>query len=257
VPELPARPSICLIVLVLASGVAAGAADDADKYFARGTTLRIEGKNGEAVEALKKVVSLLPGNTDALVQLGAAQEDNGKWEEAAHLYRRALELQPSNHAARRNLKHLEAFRALNEPFKSVKPSREALIQRGLLALEQGNIDRALAVFRLCKGLMQNDPRPLFYSAMAMEQQGRLKDSIAFYEEIIASYPGFAPAWTNLLVVLLAAGDLESAMKRGQEAMRAVPHDRRIRFLAELAASNAPEHSPASRFELLMNGSKIP
>ncbi|MBM3303220.1 MAG: tetratricopeptide repeat protein, partial [Deltaproteobacteria bacterium] len=222
---MPTRPSIWLLVTALMWHGAAGAAEKADTHFAKGTDLRIEGKTKEAVEALKKAVSLMPGNADALVQLGAALEDVSKWEEAAHAYRRALELDPSNRAAQRNLEHIEASRALNEPPKLVNTAREALLQRGLHALEQGDADRALAVFRLCRGLLQNDPRPLFYSAVVMERHGKISDCIALYEQTIAAHPRFAPAWTNLLVVLLASGDREAAKKRAQDAIRALPDDR--------------------------------
>lgn len=221
-------------------------ADEAAQYLEKGTALRIEGKYREAVAAFQKAISHAPYCVDALIQMGAALEDRGNWREAMAAYRRALEVDPGNMAAQRNLEQLRASRIVSGPPRIANPTKESLIQEGLRALEHNDPDRALQIFRLCRGLLNRDPRPLFLSAISLERKGKIRNAIALYEQTVARFPSFAPAWTNLVIALYESGDHASAGKRAQEAVKALPDDRGLKFLVRLITRGTPIEDSAHR-----------
>ena len=103
------------IGLLLALQAEPCVADEAAQYVEKGTALRIEGRNREAVAAFHKAISYASDRVDALIQMGAALEDRGSWQEAMAAYRRALEVDPGNTTAQRNLEQLRASRIVNDP----------------------------------------------------------------------------------------------------------------------------------------------
>lgn len=224
----------CCFAVALASHTPLWAADEAASLLEKGTALRSEGKHKEALEAFQAVLMSSPSHVEALVQMGAILEDLGKLQEATKCYRSALKIQGSHAAARRNLEQLEAVRVLNDPPKTVSPAREALIELGLGAMEQRDPQRALGFFRVSRGVLDRDPRPLFYSAIALERQGHERHAISLYEETVTAFPDFAPAWTNLILALVRSSEPADAVTRSQEARKAVPDDRRIQWLAEFS-----------------------
>ena len=233
-PGLKTKVLFCCLAMALASHTTPWAADEAAALFEKGMALRSEGKHREALEAFQGVLLSSPSHVEALVQMGAILEDLGKLQEATKCYRSALKIKGSHAAARRNLEQLEAARVLNDPPKTVSPARESLIQLGLRAMEMHDPQRALGFFRVSRGVLDRDPRPLFYSAIALERQGKKHQAIALYEQTVTAFPDFAPAWTNLIVALVRSSEPAEAVTKSQDARRAVPDDRRIQWLAEFS-----------------------
>lgn len=214
-----------------ASGETAG-------FSAKGIALRAEGKPREALEAFQQALVASPRQAETLVQMGATLEDLGKLDTAANCYRKALKTYPGHAAARRNLEQLQALRALNEAPKSPSPVREDLLQRGVQAMEEHDLNRAMQLFRLSRGMLDQDPRPLFFSAIAAEHRGLTRRAIELYEQTVKAFPGFAPGWTNLVIALLLTGNRQDAVARVEEARKAVPDDRGIRWLSDLTAEGS-------------------
>ncbi len=223
---------LLVITLLLSLNAYAVVADEPSDYE-RGLVLRMEGKNSRAVAAFKKVPSDSAQYVRALVQLGATLEDLGKKKEASNAFQQALEIDPKNLSASRNLEQLRSARMTEGMIQAPNPAKEELIRNGLLAMEAGNLKKALEVFRLSRGLFVNDPRPLFYSALTLERQGNLKAAIALYQRTIESFPDYAPARINHILDLLSIGDREGATRSCRKAMDAIPEDRRLRSLGAL------------------------
>lgn len=226
------------LAVVVAAQVGTWASGETTGFFAKGAALRVEGKPQEALEAFQQELVATPGQAETLVQMGATLEDLGKLQAAADCYRQALRRDPGHAAARRNLEQLEALRALNEAPKSPHPAREELLQRGLQAMENHDLDRAQDLFRLSRGILDQDPRPLFFTAIAAERRGLTRKAIDLYEQTVTAFPGFAPGWTNLVIALLLSGNRQDAVTRVLEARKAVPDDRGIRWLLDLTAARA-------------------
>lgn len=203
------------------------------KEFEKALALRTAGKNARALDALKKCIIQWPQHVQAYVHLGGILEDQGKWRDAANAYRRALELDPANTSAIRNLEQLISARTVDSPLPGQNPFREDLLRTGLQALEGKDYPKALEVFRLLRGFFPDDPRPLFYSAEALERQSKASHAIALYERIVLLFPDFGPARVNLIIALMSKGDSDGAARRVQEAISVMPENRRLNYLAGL------------------------
>jgi tetratricopeptide (TPR) repeat protein len=201
--------------------------------FQKGVSLRIEGKHAQAVEAFKKALAVSSTNVRALVQMGATLEDLGKWKGAAQAYRRALEIDSRDGSAIRNLAHLVSSRSVDTPIQAPNPSREELVRRGLQALEAKDFEKASEIFKLSRGLFPNDPRPLFYAAITLEEQGKGPAAIGLYQKNVESFPDYIPARINLIVALISAGHREKAGDQIQKALEVIPDNPRLRYLAHL------------------------
>ncbi len=235
--------SLLTTLLLLLSGSALCAAEEVSN-FEKGLALRIGGKHAQAVEAFKKVLADSPTHVRALVQMGAALEDQGKWKEAAQAYRRALEIDPRDGSAIRNLAQLASSRSMDTPIQAPNPSKEDLLRNGLQALESKDFDKASKIFRLSRGLFPTDPRSLFYSAITLEQQGKVAAAIALYERGVESFPDYIPARINLIVALISAGDREKAGGQAQKALDIMPDNPRVRYLARLLGKAGPVEKKA-------------
>jgi tetratricopeptide (TPR) repeat protein len=243
---------VTIVLLLLACSVLCAAGEVRD--FEKGLTLRIEGKNAQAVEAFKRVLADSPTHVRALVQMGAALEDQGKWREAAQAYRRALEIDPRDGSAIRNLAQLASSRSMDTPIQAPNPSKEDLLRNGLRALESRDFDKASEIFRLSRGLFPADHRPLFYSAITLELQGKLSAAIAMYERTVETFPDYIPARTNLIVALISAGDRERAGGQAQKALDIMPDNPRVRYLARLLGKPPPPDNEAT---LSRRGPEVP
>jgi tetratricopeptide (TPR) repeat protein len=250
---LPCYPRLSITFLLLLVGSALCAAGEVTD-FEKGLTLRIEGKNAQAIEAFKRVLADSPTHVRAFVQMGAALEDQGKWKEAVQAYRRALEIDPRDGSAIRNLAQLVSSRSMDTPIQAPNPSKEDLLRNGLRALESKDFDKASQTFRLSRGLFPADPRPLFYSAFTLEQQGKLSAAIALYERSVESFPDYIPARINLIVALISAGDREKAGAQAQKALDIMPDNPRVRYLARLLGKASPLESKAA---LSNRGTDVP
>jgi tetratricopeptide (TPR) repeat protein len=214
---------------------AADSADEISDLMEKGKALRIEGKLRKAEKVFSELLAGEPGNVQALIHYAAIQEDLKKPKLAAEAYRRALEIEPGNVAARRNLDQLNSSQEIQKPLYPLYRQKDRLLNRGLQELEAGRFDRAEEIFRLAAGLQVNDPRPRLYCAIARERQGRVKEAAADYEQIVAAFPDYAPAWTNLIIALLASGNREAANNRAKKAAEILPQHRGIRYLRVLTA----------------------
>ncbi|MBM4325685.1 MAG: tetratricopeptide repeat protein [Deltaproteobacteria bacterium] len=229
-------------ILVVALFLCVGEASAAETGISKGIALRMAGKPGEALEAFKEALERSPENVAALVQMGACQEDLGKWREAEQTYLRALEVQPENPTARRNLEQLLAAREINTPPSPQNPTAEVLLRRGLAAAEAKQYDAALNDFQTVRGLSPQDPRPLFYSALLWERQGEQTRAADLYRKTIELFPEYAPARINLIIVLMESGAREAAVATAKLANERLPRDQRISYLTHLLGGELRAYS---------------
>lgn len=220
--------------------------------FEKAAALRIEGKNRRAIEAFDRILSVYPDHVAALVQKGAALEDQGKWKEAVKIYRDALEIDPNNASASRNLQQLLSNRMMDTPLACPNPVKESLINRGLEALEGTDFERARQVFTLSRGLLPDDPRPLFYQAFTLEKQGKIHEALEVYEKTVEAFPDYTPARIQRIICLLASGERKLAQREAQKArevLRDSPEARALRTVVKEPpplGSDAPTQKPGEK-----------
>lgn len=97
----------------------------------------------EAVQVNRSIISLFPGEADAHNRLGKALTETGKIKEAREAYQRALEIEPNNSIARKNLERLQAMKAKAEPDRAQQVDTSLFIEEmgktGLATLKPQNM----------------------------------------------------------------------------------------------------------------------
>ena len=98
---------------------------------------------GDAITANKAIIAVFPEEADAFNRLGKALSETGKIKEAREAYNKALELEPTNMIARKNLERLATARAKTEPDKAQQVDTSLFIEEmgksGLTMLKPANI----------------------------------------------------------------------------------------------------------------------
>lgn len=97
----------------------------------------------DAITANKAIIAVFPGEADAHNRLGKALSEIGKIKEARASYQRALEIEPTNIIARKNLDRLSTLKAKAEPDKAQQVDASLFIEEmgksGVTKLRPANI----------------------------------------------------------------------------------------------------------------------
>jgi len=90
--------------------------------------LAMQSRWEEAIAANKTIIASFPDEPDTYNRLGKALTETGKIKEAREAYQRALELDPSNGIARKNLDRLSQMKAKAEPDKAQQVDTSLFIE---------------------------------------------------------------------------------------------------------------------------------
>jgi tetratricopeptide (TPR) repeat protein len=82
----------------------------------------------DAISANRAIIAAFPEEPDAYNRLGKALGETGKIKEAREAYQKALELDPSNMIARKNLERLASARAKTEPDRAQQVDTSLFIE---------------------------------------------------------------------------------------------------------------------------------
>lgn len=107
----------------------------------------LEGRWKDAVQINQTIVESFPGDVDALNRLGKAMTELGKYNEAKDSYRRALETDPLNSIARKNLARLESVKT-----KVPKKSSSQKLPPQMFIEETGKTGNTMLVRPVSKAL---------------------------------------------------------------------------------------------------------
>lgn len=87
----------------------------------RAIALAMQSRWSEAADINRKIIELYPNDADAYNRLGKALMEMGRYRDALSTYRRAIELDPNNIIAKKNIERLNHL-ADREPIESSRPS---------------------------------------------------------------------------------------------------------------------------------------
>lgn len=97
----------------------------------------------DAITANKAIIAVFPDEADAYNRLGKALSETGKIKEARQAYTKALELEPTNMIARKNLDRLASSRAKTEPDRAQQVDTSHFIaemgKSGVTSLKPANL----------------------------------------------------------------------------------------------------------------------
>ena len=160
----------------------------------------------------------MPAPADQLLQQALAAHRRGAVAEAASLYRRVLEVAPTNNVACTNLAAIAAaagdFNEAETMFRravELSPdAAEAHYNLGFILQEQGKLDAAIEVYRRALVLRPDMPQAYTNLGVALQHQGKLDDAVAAFRQAIACNPKHADAYFNLGAVLRLQNHVDEA-----------------------------------------------
>jgi len=171
-----------------------------------------------AERALKSHLSDDPYDVYAIRMLAELAGRIGRWQDAEHLLRRAVELAPGWAVARANLALVlgrtgsaaEAMQLLDD-LVAEQPDLDGFSSlRAATHGRLGDFDEAIRLYEEVLERVPNQPRVLLSYGHILKTVGRQADGIAAYRKAIACNPKLGEAWwslANLKTVKFQANDL--------------------------------------------------
>src|SRR5438552_2512008 len=101
---------------------------------------------------------------------------------------------------------------------------ESIYQRGMAALQKGNLPAARTAFEKVVKLAPKSPEPHNSLGWVLLNQGQLEPAIAQFRTALRLKPNFPQARINLANALTQDGKLEDAEAQAREAVRIAPND---------------------------------
>ena len=193
-------------------------------------TLRRNGDYRSASSIWQSVLDVMPANSRALNNLGAALGSQGRVDEAISRYRKALELNPRDEMAYNNLGI--AFQSLGRLDEAAGYYLEALRispndakahnNLGIVLKTQGSLDDAINHFRRAL-LLRPDFADVHYNlGNALQAKGRCDEAVTHFNEAIRLMPDFADAHNNLGLALKSLGRFDEAVAQFNRAISLRP-----------------------------------
>lgn len=184
-----------------------------------GTALLVQGKDG--VSALQQAVALLPGDVEAISNLGNAQKAQGQLDDAVGSYQRALEINPNYVVGYYNL--------------------------GIALKESRRLDEAVVAYRQALTLHPGFAEAHYNLGLALFELGRMQESEASYRAALKLNPQYLEALNNLGVVLSRQRRFDESLVINQQAVRLQPnlakaHNNQGNVLKELLRFGEAEQS---------------
>jgi tetratricopeptide (TPR) repeat protein len=144
----------------------------------------------------RTVVEHRPNNPRGHNNLGYSLEQEGRKEEAALHYGRALELKADFPDAANNL--------------------------GTILRSQGKLDEAIGYYRQALASWPDFPEAHFNLGLVHQARGQPDSAMAHYRQALKGRPGMASAHLNLGVALRSLGRVEEAIHHYQQALKSRP-----------------------------------
>ena len=165
--------------------------------------------------------------------LAANPEDGTGWEAIAPVYLRFG-------------RYDEAVSAFSNAIRILGSTagREATLGEAIVGVNQGMVTKeARAAFERARALAPDDPRPRFFLALALGQEGRRADAIGAWQALLDGAPQGAPWVAAARAELAALTSLDGPGQPGpaaqdMEAVAALPTDERLATIDDMVASLA-------------------
>ncbi len=166
----------------------------------------------------------------ALVNLGNAEQDAGRIQDALRHYEQAVQVNPDYTVAHVNLGMVltklgrtdEAIRQFEQALQ-IKPNLvDAHYNMGIVLLQVGRFQEAAAHWEQVVRLSPDAAEGHYNLGNAWCHIGRVPEAIRQYEEALRLRPDFARAHYNLAVILLQTDQLQGAIEHYEQALKFNP-----------------------------------
>lgn len=191
-----------------------------------GAVLFAQGKNEEAATHYYRAIQLKPNYANAHYNLAKALAATGRRGEAAAHYREALRIAPDHPYARVELSALEAQADAARPSASELPKPQSADECYRLANELAEDRRYADAADLYHEALKLDPGHIaarLNLGNALAVQGRLKEAVVQYRQVLEAQPNSVDAHINLGNALGELGELKEAVKAYSKAVKLKPN----------------------------------
>jgi tetratricopeptide (TPR) repeat protein len=223
------------------------------EVYARGTELFEKGDYESAETLLREVLAESPHYVDVLNKLGVISSMDGRFQEAAGFFEKALELNPRYIEAFLNLiitynemGELKKAEAVFMKLTRAIHSDSGVIDHytaGKLANEHfrlGNIyfdysllDEAAEEYRKAIRLRPGLPDVLTKLGIALREKGQATEAIRYFNLSKEANPTYSPAWVHLGILYYMKGHTGLAFSEWEEALRRNPRSKEARAFLHL------------------------
>jgi tetratricopeptide (TPR) repeat protein len=193
-------------------------------WKALSVALTMQGK--DALDALRRATTLLPGDAEAHSNLGNALQSLRQLDDAVACYRRALEIKPRYPEACNNLGNaLRGLGRLDDAMASYRRAleispdfAEAHSNLGNMLRGLGRFDDAVASYRRAIQVKPHYPEACNNLGNALLDLEQFEAAAASYRRALELKPDFAEAHNNLGNALRGLGQLEAAAASYDQAL---------------------------------------
>ncbi len=172
------------------------AGDRADFHCNRGNVMRAEGRLDDAAESFRRALAQAPGDAPSHNGLGEVHRARGETVEAAGCFRRALAADPEDTVANDNL--------------------------GYALKDLGDLDGATDCFRRAVAMLPNFAEGHSNLGNLLRARGQGDEAIVCFRRALAIKPDFAEGHNNLGNALRRRGDLDEATACFRRAIELQP-----------------------------------
>ncbi len=202
------------------------APDLATGWLRVGMALVRLGRDEGALAACRRATVLDPVNCAAWIALGNLHKARDDWNAAVECYRGAAACNPRSEDAQNRLGYaLYRWEITRNPwlFDAALALCPDMVQAhhnlGLMLLETGHADKALASFRRALTVNSQLIETRACVAHALRDLGRFDESIRAYDEVLATDPNYSDAVVNRSYALLMKGDFAGGWAAYEQRFR--------------------------------------
>ncbi len=175
-----------------------------------GRALTRTGKPGEAEQAYRETLRMMPGNADARIELADLLLSTQRFAEAAPIYRDYLRVHPDNAGAHHNL------------------------AMTLLSMEKA--EEALPEFEKAVALDPSDANLRLSLGQALASSGRLEDAVDHFRAGLRLTPAHPRMMSALALTLAAGGEVNEPLDLFRRARQLAPNDPAVQSDYETAVA---------------------
>jgi tetratricopeptide (TPR) repeat protein len=207
--------------------------DRANQHLDRSISFSMCGKIDQAIDEIKKAISIDGEFAQAHNKLGDYYMKKGMVKEAAAAYTRSLELEPANQNSSFDLgcslahlgKHEEALEHLRKALE-LKPSHSEIYGHiGRILMMRGELEDAVSHLERAVSASSDDIMSSFTLACAYQMQGQTDNSVRLFKKVIDRYKTlvdvkkrFAEGHYYIGRSYFFMGDLDEAIKHLEKAV---------------------------------------
>jgi Flp pilus assembly protein TadD len=161
-----------------------------------GCVLKRQGKFQEAAAHYTKALQINPNYAEPYNNLGTVLDQQGKTQEAAAHYTKALQIKPDY--------------------------AEPHINLGIILIQQGKIQEAAAHFTKALQIKPNNARAYNNMGTLLDQQGKTQEAAAHFTKALQINPNYAEPHIHLGIILARQGKIQEAMAHYTKALQINP-----------------------------------